>query len=136
MSSVTGTGPRQVGANGGYYMPLSTLQGLIQSYNPDTGALSVALWASTGGVGCSTINAPFKSLLRDQGKTVVSSGRTFRKIQVVGNTANNYTGSPSTFGVLGPADTTAGPGYLTGYIELGVGDDVRAGPVPVALFGR
>jgi hypothetical protein len=101
---------------------------------PPTLALAAANDAAIGLVAGEV--APGK-LLKDMGKTIVSSGRTFRKIQVVGNTANNYTGSPSTFGVLGAAETgVPNTDYLTGYIELGVGDDVRAAPVPVALFGR
>ena len=52
-------------------------------------------------------------LLKDMGKTVVSSGRTFRKIQAVVNTANN---SSPTFGVNGAAVANA-PGYATFYLE-------------------
>jgi hypothetical protein len=133
MSSVTSVGLRQVSRDGGYYMPLSTLAGQIQSYNATTGFISSATWASTGGAGVGLINGPFKSLLRDQGKTVVSSGRTFRKIQVVGN---NVAGQ-STFGVLGPASTgVPNTDYFTGYIEVGVDGASGAQPLPVAVFGR
>jgi hypothetical protein len=47
------------------------------------------------------------------GKTVVSAGRTFRKIQAVVGTATN---SSPTFGVNGAAVTNA-PGYATFYLE-------------------
>jgi hypothetical protein len=61
------------------------------------------------------------------GKTVVSSNRTFRKVQYVMSTN-------STFGVGGKSGTTPSVDYLTGYVELGFeGGGV---PTPVAHFGR
>jgi hypothetical protein len=68
-------------------------------------------------------------ILRDMGKTVVSSLRTFRKVQLV---TKNDAATPSTFGVAGPA--TAGQEYFTGYIELGF--EGQGTPAPVAQFGR
>jgi hypothetical protein len=65
------------------------------------------------------------------GKTVVSSLRTFRKVQLVVPSA---TGRSSTFGVGGNVSTTPNEDYLTGYIELGF-----EGPgsfTPVAKYGR
>ena len=62
-------------------------------------------------------------LLKDMGKTVVSSGRSFRKVQAVVNTASN---SSPTFGVNGAAVTNA-PGYATFYRET---SREGAGPVP------
>lgn len=56
------------------------------------------------------------ALLKDMGKTVVSSGRTFRKIQSVIGVTNN---SSPTFGVGGNAATATNPGYLSYYIEIG-----------------
>jgi hypothetical protein len=66
------------------------------------------------------------------GKTVVSSGRTFRKIQLMTSTI-------STGGVAGPAGVTTNPvvDYLTGYIELSSGfNAINPGsvPVPVAYY--
>ena len=76
-------------------------------------------------------------IIRDMGKTLVSSGRTFRKIQYV-VPANK---AASTFGVSGT--TVNGESYFTGYIELGFGGDGQlgglgdaTGPAPVAHYGR
>ena len=58
-------------------------------------------------------------LVRDMGKTLVSAGRSFRKIQGVAPTTNN---SSPTFGVNGPlagAALTGDIGYLTFYVETG-----------------
>jgi hypothetical protein len=68
-------------------------------------------------------------LLKDMGKTVVSSGRTFRKIQAVVNTAN--TSSP-TFGVNGVAATTTTTGYATFYLETS--REGAGAPAPVVRF--
>jgi hypothetical protein len=70
--------------------------------------------------------------LKDLGRTVVSSLRTFRKVQLV--IPNN--GAASTFGVNGPVSgtTSAGVDYFTGYIELGF--EGNGAPAPVAQFGR
>jgi hypothetical protein len=69
-------------------------------------------------------------LLRDMGKTVVSSNRTFRKIQLLVPTV-------STFGVGGPAPgATANTDFLTGYIELqsaGITDDFPGGTTPAQV---
>jgi hypothetical protein len=70
-----------------------------------------------------------QGLLKDMGRTVVSSSRVFRRVQLV--VAN----LPSTFGVAGAAGTSwPAADFLTGYIELGFeGGGV---PTPVAAFGR
>jgi hypothetical protein len=56
------------------------------------------------------------------GKTFVSSGRAFRRVELIvpGTLNGAATGAgASTFGVAGDADTATVSGYLTGYIELG-----------------
>jgi hypothetical protein len=60
------------------------------------------------------------------GKTVVSSNRTFRKVQLI---------VPSLAGGVAGAETTAGK-YLTGYIELATGNALAssAAPAPVAYL--
>jgi hypothetical protein len=68
------------------------------------------------------------AILKDMGKTVVSSLRTFRKVQLV-----RHNSTISTFGVAGQAATT-GEDYLSGYIELGF--EGSGTPAPVAHFGR
>jgi len=136
MSSVTSPGARQVSNNGGYFIPVGDCRGKIYAINGS--AVTIAEWASTGyAVGVvSSLQGASNALgagvvLRDMGKTVVSSSRTFRKVQYVvpANLAN------STFGVSG--NTVAGESYLTGYIELGFGGEGGTGlPTPVAHYGR
>ena len=131
MSSVTSPGPRQVSNKGGYFIPVGDARGKIYAINR-AGAVTVAEWASTGysvGIVSSlqATNANGPAILRDMGKTVVSSNRTFRKVQYVMSTN-------STFGVGGKVGSTPSVDYLTGYVELGFeGGGV---PTPVAQFGR
>jgi len=103
-----------------------------------SGTFTVATWAKGGAAGggapLSTINAiGAGGLLKDMGKTVVSSLRTFRKVQLSMQGAFGNNSTLSTFGVGGKGDL-AGEQYFTGYIELGFeGNGERA---PVAQFGR
>jgi hypothetical protein len=131
----------------GFYINVGSLYGQINYLNTVNGALSLssANWAScglnspagaagnplmsttTGGVSLTTGGG---AILKDLGKTVVSSLRTFRKVQLVRHNTNV---ARSTFGVAGQAATT-GEDYLTGYIELGF--EGNGTPAPVAHFGR
>ena len=90
------------------------------------GSFSTATWALSGGAVTSSMLTPGNIILKDLGRTVVSSLRTFRKIQVV------LPASPSTFGVGGLQRT--GEEYLTGYIEMGF--EGNGTPAPVAKYGR
>ena len=135
MSSVTSAGARQVSQNSGYFIPVGDCCDKIYAVT-SAGGVVVAEWASTGNT--TTKNngllsslranqATGAAVLRDMGKTVVSSNRTFRKVQYVISTN-------STFGVGGRSGTTPLVDYLTGYVELGFeGGGV---PTPVAQFGR
>lgn len=121
----------------GYYINVGDLRGKINAVTSADGVsytVSPAAWASvgTGSVSTlSTLNVPGQAVLKDMGKTIVSSLRTFRKVQLVRNTLQGPV--QSTFGVAGSAGTN-GEDYLTGYIELGFeGNGV---PAPVAHFGR
>ncbi len=92
----------------------------IAALNATTGALTAASWVGTAAPGggnkyTSSINGPGAGKLRDMGRTYVSAGRVFRKVQlIVPNTQVT-----STFGVEGQVNTTPTTDYLTGYIELG-----------------
>ena len=144
MSSVTGLGPKQTR---GYFIPLGDVASKVLAFTPGTGAggsvtsgsFGLAPWAA--GVGQASAS-PYTStistiaaggVLRDLGKTVVSSGRTFRKIQLLVRTV-------STGGVGGPAPgATANADYLTGYIELNSGGadlpgTAASGAAPVAYY--
>jgi hypothetical protein len=141
---------KQIDVEQGYYMPLSSLQNVIYAFTPGSGAggsfaqgsFSTASWATTTYNGAanpflSSINAAGAGILKDMGKTVVSSGRTFRKVQLVNaNAGPNGTKYVSTNGVGGQngAGSTPVQDYLTGFIELGF--DGQGVPAPVAVFGR
>ena len=134
-------GLKSIPADSRNFMPVSSLlyPGGINSLNTTTGVLATAGWAvnmvpgtwgnpgavSVGNRYASSINGPGAGKLRDLGKTLLSSGRMFRKVQlVVPNTA-----TLSTFGVEGGANTSPNVDYLTGYIELGWEGNGQAAPV-------
>jgi hypothetical protein len=146
-----GTSIKQNSTDGGFFMPLSSLQNVIYAFTPGSGAggsfgqgsFSTASWATlkyngltSGNPYLSSINGVGAGLLKDMGKTVVSAGRTFRKVQlVVSQNVNNGTQAVSTNGVGGQSTgTTPVQDYLTGFIELGF--EGQGAPAPVAQFGR
>lgn len=126
-----------------HFMTVGNLAGQVYAYNPTANSLtfSTASWAWVGTSG-GTAGTPYVSsivaaggLLKDIGKSVVSSNRYFRKVQlVVRNGGAPVSTGASTFGVAG-TNTGVLPNsdYLTGYIELGLeGGGV---PAPVVQFG-
>jgi hypothetical protein len=127
----------------GYYINVASLYGQVNFLNTTNGALTLSTtnWCvhgpnspgvGTGGTGNANLSSLItagSAILKDMGRTVVSSLRTFRKVQLVRPT--NV--ARSTFGVAGQAATT-GEDYLTGYIELGF--EGNGTPAPVAHFGR
>jgi hypothetical protein len=133
----------------GYYINVGNLVGRVLAYNgTSTGpAFSTVAWSntlasvanangalpSTGVFTLSSLVTAGGTILKDMGKTVVSSLRTFRKIQVMLPGTNS---TLSTFGVGGPAGASyPGPNdYFTGYIELGF--EGAGAPAPVAQYGR
>jgi len=128
MSSVL-SGSRQVSCDTGYYIPLASLIGKIYGYNPTAGqsTFSTALWARNGPY-TSSISSIGQGVLRDMGRTIVSSGRTFRKVQLVVSSAVQ-----DGVGGLAPG-TNPLEDFLTGYIELGFGNGGNF--TPVAAYGR
>jgi hypothetical protein len=126
-----------------FFMPLSSLVGVIYAYNPtaNTQQFSVAPWAdgilpaaNTGtraaGKYISSINGVGAGLLKDLGKSVTSAGRVFRKVQLV----VRQTGTTSTNGVEGNAlSNNPNSDYLTGYVEFGF--DGSGTPAPLAQYG-
>lgn len=126
MSSV---GPVRAGfkqSAGGFFVPLGNVASAVLAFTAaggaggsyQVGSFATAAWAQ-GGTAPSKFTSTISSiaaggLLRDMGKSVVSAGRVFRKVQLMTSTV-------STGGVNGPAGVTTNPvvDYLTGYIELG-----------------
>lgn len=107
----------------------------VSALNTTTNQLTTATWAATatGGRHLSSLSSAGAGLLKDLGRTYISGGRTFRKVQLV---VPQSTGTVSTNGVGGKVGTSPLEDYLTGYIEVGF--DVAAGitPAPVAKWGR
>jgi hypothetical protein len=134
---------RQVSTDSDYFIAISSCVNLIFA-TPDTSSAVVPWASSVIGVAqnystaVSTVNRA-GTLFRDMGKSVVSSGVYFRKIQLTvpqGASAAGQVGagSTSTFGVAGPANVTGVPDFYTGYIKLGF--EGAGSPAPVAKFGR
>jgi len=127
-------------------MPLASLIGQIYARTEPTGntgvlggSFSTAAWAGAPGTGTifpngnralSSINGAGTGILRDMGRTVVSSLRTFRKVQLVIPSSMGLL----TFGVGGSTGRVPSEEYYSGYIELGF--DGQGAPAPVARFGR
>jgi hypothetical protein len=125
----------------GYFVPLANCVASVFQYNGASGAggsflpgnFTRADWSTPGnaasaGALLSTISSIGQGgLLRDMGRTVVSSNRTFRKVQLI---------TPSSAGGVSGTSTVNGP-YFTGYIELGTGNSLsvsNATPAPVAYM--
>ncbi len=130
---------KQIPANAGYYIPIGNcLSTFVQNNGTDSvpafGQIISTL--STAGAGVSSlVNAAGAGVFRDMGKTLVSSGRTFRKVQLLISSSDVSVGNvASSSGVGGLA-----PAYLTGYIQLpGSGDGAnQSGGIftPVARLG-
>ena len=150
----------------GFFMPVSSLQGIIYSITngsgsggsfqqggfnfAGTGTVQQAFWAlptaatvngvaspyaTNGNPYLSSINGAGAGLLKDLGRTVVSAGRTFRKVQLVVNNSQRFGANfaLSTNGVAGQINTTPIQDFLTGYIEFGF---EGTGPsAPVVQYG-
>jgi len=93
-------------------------------------SFSTAVWSSQGTT--STLVNKSGKMLRDMGKTIVSSLRTFRKVQAVSASANN---TPAGGAAVGGSATHAGEEYLTGYIEVvgGLGSGFASDALPAAV---
>ena len=161
MTSI-GVSTRVVSSDNEFYINLAPLNDRIYGLNTTAGAktFSPLPWVSTGAAvtvaagwaanpstPTGMISTVGGALLRDLGKSYLSSGRTFRKVQLVVPQYNN--GTTSTFGVAGLGGSAVpNMDYLTGYIEVGfdAGSSrgathpaealANTGPTPVAKWGR
>ena len=141
------TNIKQVPANAGYYINAGAC--LLTVYeNTGTDAaptISNGAWVSTvstfsQGAALSTLSTALCTagnvVFRDMGKTLLSSTRVFRKVQLLRATSSLVNGG--TDGVGGGAPSAITPtGYLTAYIELpGTGGYSSGyGFTPVARLG-
>lgn len=109
---------------GGYYTVVAAIAPAnFLAFTPGTGSGGAATvgtfatltWASEVGGGKTSSLLAVGNVLKDMGKTVVSSGRTFRKFQGV---AASFVGAGGVTGVVGTAAGVNPTGYLTGYLEV------------------
>ena len=114
---------KQNHGDSGYFINVADIRGTIYGYNPTAGAatFSTAVWAiATAAVPYyspflqSSLALAGGAVLKDMGKTVVSSLRTFRKVQLVTSTNSLVKGGTEGVGGVDVAPTN----YITGYIEL------------------
>lgn len=132
---------KQIPANAGYYINVGDMRTkfFVNNGTDEVPVIALNPYAQSTittltGVSLSTSMTNAGGVtFKDMGKTLVSSARVFRKVQLVTNSgADLVTG---TAGVGGVADTTSA--YVTGYIEL-PGQHGSGGyyaPTPVARLG-
>lgn len=144
---------KTIPSEGAYYINVGSLNRKIYNYDPARGAtaFSTATWADSDGSNPSAnYQAPLgtvgTAILRDLGKTVVSSLRTFRKVQLVTSSLSSGTSIGAPVGSQNAANVASIPGeeYFTGYIEIvgafgrgpgNVGGNNANGLAPVARLG-
>lgn len=131
-TSPAGSGPKQIASNNAFYVNVADIRTHVKINvgTDEAPNLSTATWANGVSPSISTVIATPGAVLRDMGKNLVSSGRIFRKIQLL--RSNNT----ATSGVTG--DFTGAPqDYFQGYIELpGLQGATTGGvPAPVARLG-
>lgn len=150
MTSV-GLAHRQVSMDNEYYINVGSLINKIYSIGLGGGngaQPSTVSWAAQTVFGASPVRGLSTlstnlataggTLLKDMGRTYLSAGRTFRKVQLVvpqGDGTNNS--ALSTFGIGGKAGSALPEqDFYTGYIEVGFDLSGDARPAPVAKWGR
>ena len=126
MTSI-GSFTKQVPLNNGYFRTIPSLAGgaHISSflYTVNT-AGAVSSWAVPTGFGASGLaNALSTAFLKDMGTQVVSSGRTFRRVQVV---VANLSSTDGVAGVATPVGQDSD--FLCAYIESGFRGNLAPGP--------
>jgi hypothetical protein len=123
--------------NNGYYITL----GQISSTTYDlTGSDTIPIFTRTSGVFTGAVGdllGRSATVLRDEGKTLRSANRVFRKVQLMMSTGSVLDGVNGTDGVGGvAAPNTTNTGYLTAYIELpGNPSSGTSSVTPVARLG-
>ncbi len=125
-------------SGGSYYVVLSSVRDQLQSFTPGTGSggattvgsFAGVTWSNDGLAGRTSTLFAANKIIKDMGKTVVSSGRTFRKFQAV------VAQSQSTGGVTGLSTAATNvPVFATGYLEIAKDGDASVAP-GTALIAR
>ena len=136
MSSV---GFKQLRINSGYYINVGDARtSFYQNNGTDVAPLMSAnvLARSTLGGISTLLTSAGSAVFRDHGKNLLSSGRTFRKVQLMVSTGVVYGGAGTSAGTDGVGGSDVSPiNYLTGYIELPGTSTVGSLCTPVARLG-
>ena len=132
------TNTKQVPLNSGFYITLANA-GSTSYVNNGTMAAPLMAAITTTNLGVASI-APAQAVnavLRDEGVTLRSANRVFRKVQLMMSTGSVLDGVNGTDGVGGAAGSTTVTGpYLTYYIELpGNPSSGTTSATPVARLG-
>ena len=136
---MSSSGFKQLRTNAGYYINVADTRTTFYQNNGTDAAplISSNTYARSGVSGVSTLLATGGSaIFRDHGKNLTSSGRTFRKVQLMVSSGVIYGGVSAGTDGVGGVDT-APTNYLTGYIEL-PGTSTNSGTAlctPVARLG-
>ena len=137
MSSLL-AGPKQLRQNGGYYINVASCMPnkVYQNVGTDAAPLMSASQMCANGPASTFLATAGSAVFRDHGKTIVSSARVFRKVQLLVST--NSVLNNGTDGVGGV--DTAPFNYLTGYVELPGTGNLNSGVLgssltPVARLG-
>jgi hypothetical protein len=106
---------KQIPLNAGYYIPVADCRATfyVNAGTDDLPNISANIYAVSS-VTSTLVATAGAGVFRDMGKTLRSSGRVFRKVQLL--TSTNSVTNLGTDGVGGI--DTAPFNYLTGYIEL------------------
>ena len=152
---MTSVGPhfKTIPSESAYFINVGALGNKIMNYQPNTVGFSTAQWCTsvagnvantTGGAGVSIssiLGTAGSAILKDLGKTVVSSLRTFRKVQLVTSSISSGVtiGAPVSSQNASGSTPVVGEEYFTGYIELpgqnGTGNASGGAIAPVARLG-
>jgi hypothetical protein len=125
---------KQTPVHGAFFVNIGDITAnVLQNYGASAEApsLSTAAWAVSNSTVSAALGVAGRAFLRDMGVNLVSSGRTFRKVQMLTSAAANV----STGGVNGAA-TGSSSDYLTGYIELPGSAGNVSGSIPTARVAR
>jgi hypothetical protein len=124
---------KQTPVNGAFFVNVGNITASVLQNNGTAEAplLSSATWVLLNSTINSSLAVAGRAFLRDMGVNLVSSGRTFRKVQMLAPYAANV----STGGVNGAATGSASD-YLTGYIEVPGGAGNVSGAMPTAAVAR